>query len=131
MRRTILLAGILPFVSAFLGGVLAFSLTVPTMVEAQQARMQAESVSVVGGNGLEQVVLQSYPTGGGTVQILSAEGKARVQAGTGGATPGGPRAGQPNPAAAGLTVRAVDGDTLVARLGTDDRGSELYLSDDQ
>ena len=37
MRRTVLLAGILPFVSAFLGGVLAFSLVVPAPATAQSS----------------------------------------------------------------------------------------------
>lgn len=48
MRRTILLASVLPFVSAFLGGVLAFSVAMPTFVEAQEGRIQAEQFTIVG-----------------------------------------------------------------------------------
>jgi hypothetical protein len=40
MRRMILLAGVLPFVSAFLGSVLAFSLTTPSSATAQPNQLQ-------------------------------------------------------------------------------------------
>src|SRR5579871_3727242 len=113
MRRTVLVSGAVSFVMAFLGGILAFSLVVPGMVEAQQARIQAEALGVVGANGVEQVSLHAKP-GGGTLELLDPNGALRVQAAVGGAPPGAP----PNPDAAGLTVYQPDGQNTVARLGT-------------
>ncbi len=46
MQRTILLAGVLPFVSAFLGGVLAFSLMAPSSATANQSGPRGAGISV-------------------------------------------------------------------------------------
>src|SRR2546423_3371275 len=56
MRRTILLAGALPFVSAFLGGVLALSVAAPRLVDAQEARIRAEALTITGA-GTDRVRL--------------------------------------------------------------------------
>jgi hypothetical protein len=46
MRRTILLAGVVSFVMAFLGTALALLLAGPAMVSAQEARIRAEQFIV-------------------------------------------------------------------------------------
>src|SRR2546427_8536355 len=70
MRRTVLLAGILPFVSAFLSGVLAFSLVVPAPATAQSSQPQevrASAFTLVAADG---AVLASLAPGGGGGALL-------------------------------------------------------------
>jgi hypothetical protein len=81
MRRTILLAGVLPFVSAFLGGVLAFSLVVVPQATAQSNQPQevrASAFTLVGADGT--VLAQLAPTDGGAGRLLlrDAAGTQRV-----------------------------------------------------
>ncbi len=111
MRRTVLLtAGVLPFVSAFFGGVMAFSVVAPTILEAQEARLRAESVTIVGG-GTDRLRLASKHDGQASdVSLLGPDGTTRLAVGAGGIS-----AACPN--AAGINIYAEDGKT-VARLGT-------------
>ncbi|HZT06052.1 MAG TPA: hypothetical protein VFC51_03410 [Chloroflexota bacterium] len=117
MKRTILACGGTAFVMAFLGTMMAINVSRPTLVAAQDSTIRAESVTVSGGNGTDQVRLSARPTGGGVIQALDADGTLRVQAATGGAPPGQP----PNPLTAGINVYQPNGRTLVARLGTGER----------
>ena len=84
MRRTILLSGVCSFIMAFLGGVLAFGLVVPTMVEAQQNRLRAESVTVTGSTGTDRVELSAGAGVNSHVNVLDASGDLRAQMRTGG-----------------------------------------------
>jgi hypothetical protein len=59
MRRLILLAGVLPSVSAFLGGVLAFSLVAPEPATAQSSQVQEVRASAFTLVGPEGTVLAS------------------------------------------------------------------------
>ena len=83
MRRTILLAGVLPFVSAFLGGTLAFSLMVAPQATAQSNQPQevrATAFTLVGPDGT--VIADLGPTVGGNAGRLSlrdASGTERVR----------------------------------------------------
>ena len=110
MRRTILLAGVLPFVSAFLGGVLAFSAVVPHIVEAQEARLRAEAVTIVGA-GADRIQLATKWDGQGSqFTLLAPDGTERLIIGAGGINVN-------DPAGSGMNVIAEDG-TLLARFGT-------------
>jgi len=80
MRRTILLGATLPFVSAFLGGALAFSLVVAPQAAAQANQPQevrASAFTLVGPDGT--VLAQLAPGGGGARLVLrDAAGTDRV-----------------------------------------------------
>jgi hypothetical protein len=129
MRRTFLLAGVLPFVSAFLGGVLAFSLVVPGIADAQESRIRAESVVVVDGNGTTRANMNSGPGARSGVSVWSQAGVPRVQVATGGSIAGGGT--QPDAAIVG--VFAPEGSPMIALLGTgaEGVGSTMQLSDRQ
>jgi hypothetical protein len=65
MRRTVLLASVLPFISAFFGGVLAFSLVVPSPATAQSSPAQevrASAFTLVGADGTVLARLASAET---------------------------------------------------------------------
>ena len=110
MRRTILLAGALPFISAFAGGVLALSAVVPNLVEAQEARLRAESVTVVGA-GTDRIRLATKWDGQASdFTLLAPDGTERLIIGAGGIA-------VHDPAGSGINVTAEDG-TQVARFGT-------------
>jgi len=59
MRRAILLAGALPFCTAFLGGVLSISLAVPSLVEAQDARIRAQQLTIASDSQAGRVSLDT------------------------------------------------------------------------
>src|SRR5438270_897180 len=82
MRRTILLAGALPFVSAFLGGVLAFSLVAPLQVTAQSSEVQevrASAFTLVGPDGTILARLAPGRVNGvGNLTLNDVEGTQRL-----------------------------------------------------
>src|SRR6266581_156695 len=81
MRRTVLLAGILPFVSAFLGGVLAFSLVVPSPATAQSSQLQevrASAFTLVAPDGTVLATLAPGGAGNGGNLRLYAAGADRL-----------------------------------------------------
>src|ERR687894_179172 len=82
MRRTILLMGILPFVSAFVGGVLAFSLVAPLQATAQSSQVQevrASAFTLVGPDGTVLAQLAHNPASGtGRLSLRDAAGTERV-----------------------------------------------------
>jgi hypothetical protein len=81
MRRTILLAGVLPFVSAFLGGVLAFSVLAAPQVTAQSSQIQdvrASAFTVVSPEGTVLARLGPGPNGPGNLALNDAEGTRRL-----------------------------------------------------
>jgi hypothetical protein len=109
MLRTVLLAGVLPFVSAFLGGSLALSLVVPSVVEAQEARIRAESVTIVGA-GTDRLRLGTKWDGRGSdLSFIAPDGTERLIIGAGGIA-------VDDAGGSGINVVAEDG-TQVARFG--------------
>jgi len=110
MRRTLLLAGLLPFVSGFLGSVLAFALVVPGMVGAQEARVRAETVTIVGA-GTDRVRLATKWDGEASdLSMLEPDGTPRLVIGAGGLN-------VRDPDGSGMNVYLQDG-TQVARFGS-------------
>jgi hypothetical protein len=103
MRRTILLVSVLPFVSAFLGGALAFTLVAAPQATAQSSQLQevrASAFTLVGEDGTVLARLAPGP-GGGRFSLRNAAGTERVTL-----------------AAAGiLNVWDQDGTTVVFRAG--------------
>jgi hypothetical protein len=88
MRRTILLAAILPFVSAFLGGALAFGLLVPSLVTAQVTQPQevrAARFVLVAADGTVLANLEPGGDGNGRLQLYDKTGTLRVGLAGGGA----------------------------------------------
>jgi hypothetical protein len=109
MRRTLLVSGFLPFVSAFLGGTLALSVAMPVMTQAQEARIQAETVTVVGA-GTDRVRLTTNGDGQiGDLSMLASNGTRRLLLSEGGID-------SPDASSSGITIYAGDG-TRVGRLG--------------
>src|SRR5207249_7025010 len=81
MRRTILLAGVLSFVSAFLGGVLAFSLVAAPHVTAQSSQEQevrASAFTLVGPDGTVLARLAPGGSGNGNMSLYDTAGKRRM-----------------------------------------------------
>jgi hypothetical protein len=82
MRRTILLSAVLPFVSAFLGGALAFSLVVAPQATAQSNQPQevrASAFILVGPDGTVLAELGSSPNvNAGRLLLRDAAGTQRV-----------------------------------------------------
>jgi hypothetical protein len=109
MGRTLLVSGVLPFVSAFLGGALALNAAMPVITEAQEARIRAESVTVVGA-GSDRVRLTTNADGRiGDLRMLAPDGTRRLLLSEGGID-------GPDPSSSGITIYAEDG-TRVGRLG--------------
>jgi hypothetical protein len=114
MRRTIVLAGAVSFVMAFLGGLLAVTLALPAIAGAQESRIRAEQFNIVGDNGADRVMLRAGPGAGAAVWVLAADGATRRVA----MATGAPAAtGGTTPEAAGFNLFALDG-TRLGRLGT-------------
>ncbi len=105
MWRTILLASVLPFVSAFLGGALAFSLVAAPQATAQSSQLQevrASAFTLVGPDGTVLAQLARHPTSGnGRLSVRDAAGTERVTLAGGGI----------------LNVWDQDGTTVVFRAG--------------
>ena len=124
MRRVIWLTGVLPFMSAFLGVLLAIMVAIPSIGEAQQARIRVDDFAIVGENGADRIRLQTGPSNAASLGMLNSDGQMRAMLATGG--PGGGGTGQ----GAGLNLLAEDG-TPVVRLGAVPMGAEIILRDAQ
>src|SRR6185295_13832203 len=109
MRRMIVLAGI-PFIAAFLGGLLAFSVVVPTMVDAQEARIRAESVTISGAGSDRLRMATKWDGQASDFSLLAPDGTSRLIIGAGGI-------GSADPESAGININAANGSQVV-RLGT-------------
>src|SRR5579871_1338673 len=88
MRRTVLVSGVVSFIMAFAGTVAAQTFALPTLVEAQQAKLQAQMLSAVGASGADQVTVATRPAGDGLITVFDRNGDPALQAGAGG-NPGG------------------------------------------
>jgi hypothetical protein len=135
MRRTILLAGVLPFVSAFLGGILAFSLVIPSFVEAQESRIRAESVVVVDDSGTIRANMNSGPGARSNVGVFSQAGIPRISMSTGGSLSAGGT--QPDEATLaifppeGAPAQGSPGSIAILGTGAEGVGSTMQLLDRQ
>ena len=109
MRRSMLLAGVLCLVSAFLGAVLALSVAVPTIVDAQEARIRAESVTLVGAGTDRLRLVTQWDGRGGNIISLAPDGTRRFVLSAGGID-------VEDPDGSGISIFAQDG-TTVARFG--------------
>ena len=81
MSRTILVAVVLPFVSAFLGGALAFSLVAAPLTTAQSSQVQevrASAFTLVGADGTVLASLAPSAIGAGFLRLFDAAGTRRV-----------------------------------------------------
>lgn len=81
MGRTILVAGILPFISAFLDGGLAFGLVAAPQATAQSSEAQevrASAFIVVGPDGAVLARLGAGGAGSGNLSLYDAAGTTRV-----------------------------------------------------
>jgi hypothetical protein len=96
----------------FLGTVLAHSLARPGLVDAQDTRIRAERVTVVGGNGAERIDLANGPGLNSAVQVNDSNGVRRAGFNNGGLLSGN------DPDGSGFNVWAADGTTPLVRLGT-------------
>jgi hypothetical protein len=112
MRRTLLVSVVLPLIMGFLGTVLAHSLARPGLVDAQDTRIRAERVTVVGGNGAERIDLANGPGLNSAVQVNDSNGVRRAGFNNGGLLSGN------DPDGSGFNVWAADGTTPMVRLGT-------------
>jgi hypothetical protein len=104
MWRPILLASVVPFVSAFLGGALAFSLVAAPQATAQSSQpeeVRASAFTLVGPDGTVLARLAPGAGGSGRLALSDAAGTERVTL-VGGGT---------------LTVWDQDGTTVVFRAG--------------
>ena len=132
MQQTILLGGVLPFVAAFLGGLLALNVA-PRAVEAQEALIRAEQFTIQDSTGADRIQLINGPGIAARVRLLAPDGTTpRIDLANGApATFGGQV-----PEAAGINLNALDG-TNIGRLGTGNPrdpapdGVNLLLSDRQ
>ena len=130
MRRTLWLSVVLPLVMGFLGTVLAQTLMQPGLADAQEARIRAEQLTLVGDNGMDRLRLEPGPGAGAAVGVLDSDGKLRSDARTGGS----PTTAGTTPEAASINVFASNG-TRIARMGTGGAGTaaapgaELVLRD--
>src|SRR5213080_4719822 len=83
MRRTFVLVGVLPFISAFLGGVLAYTLLVPASATAQSSppqEVRASAFTLVAPDGTVLASLAPAGGGGDLLQLCEAtSGNQRVR----------------------------------------------------
>jgi hypothetical protein len=82
MRRTILLGGVLPFVSAFLGAALAFSLVAAPPATAQSSEAQevrASAFTLVGPDGTVVGRLAPSAGGNGLLTLYDGAGTRRLR----------------------------------------------------
>lgn len=81
MRRTIVLGGVLPFVSAFVGGVLALSLVLPSFATAQsrdEQDVRASAFTLVGPDGTIGGRLEAGNNGNGNLTLYDGAGRMRL-----------------------------------------------------
>ena len=111
MKQTIVFTGAASFVMGFLGAVVALVIALAGTVGAQETRLRAEQLTVVGDNGADRVRIQTGPGEASSVRLLDTNGNLRSLWSTLGQTRGD------DPDAAGISFQNSSG-TQVIRLGT-------------
>jgi hypothetical protein len=122
--------------AAFVGTLLAIAVALPTVVQADDARMRIDAWNLTGADEHDRIRLTTGPAGASAVSVLGPDGVIRTQMAMGGqpSVVAAADAGQ-LPVAAGFNLNAPDG-TRIGRLGTAGAGREyagvnLYLNDAQ
>ena len=132
MNRTLFVAVLLPFVSAFLGATLAFQITRLPVAEAQDSQLRIDQLAVLDGNGVERIQAQTGTGVAAAIYISDESGRRRLQLSNGAPVQGGGG----NPDAMGLNLNTADGRTL-GRIGTINSpdgtvgGMRIFLADQQ
>ncbi len=109
MRRAVVLAGALSFISAVLGGVAAAWLLVPPLLQAQETRIRAEMLTIVGAESDRAQFVTQWEGRGSELYYLDPDGTRRLVIGVGGID-------AEDPDGSGMSVFTRDG-TPVARFG--------------
>ena len=84
MRRTIVLAGVLSFVSTICGGLVTAWVILPPLVDAQETRIRAEALSIVGAGSDRAQFVTQWDGGGSELYYLDPDGTRRLVIGVGG-----------------------------------------------
>src|SRR5581483_5631768 len=88
LARTFLLASVIPFVSSLLGGIVAFSMLVPSGVSAQPGQaeeVRASAFTVVGSDGTVLARLGPGRNANGSLTLFDTDGTRRLILAGGGA----------------------------------------------
>jgi len=109
MRQTILLTSVLSFVSALLGGAITAWIVLPPLVNAQETRLRADALTIVGAGSNRAEFVTQWEGRGSELYFLDPDGTRRLVLGVGGIDVS-------DPAGSGVSVYAEDG-TPVARFG--------------
>ena len=109
MKRTIVLAGVLAFVSAVLGGLITAWVVLPPLVQAQDARVRVEALSIVGAGSDRAQFVTQWDGQGSELYYLDPDGTRRLAIGVGGID-------AMDPDGSGISVFGQNG-TAVARFG--------------
>jgi hypothetical protein len=116
MRRSVIVTAVVTSVVSTTLTALVMLALLPAVVTAQVERLTATGLTIQRGDGLQGLVADVRPTGGGIVQVFGPDGTTtRVQLASGGAAPG--QVIRPDAPGAGVNVNGVNG-TRIARLGT-------------
>lgn len=131
MTAAVLVSGVVSSLVSIMGTILALHVVAPAVVDAQEARVRAERVAIVDGDGTERAIMSSGPGVRAAVRVHSSAGFPRIDLATGGQLP----QGGTEPDHAQFHVYAPEGPTLlpIAVLGTANQGegSLLLLRDRQ
>lgn len=84
MKGAILVSAAVSSLVSIIGTVLALNVLAPAVVEAQEARIRAESVVVVDGSGTDRVRMRTGPGTRSSVGVFSEAGRLRISLSTGG-----------------------------------------------
>jgi hypothetical protein len=132
MRHSIILIALVTSVASTTLTVLMMAALLPAVADARAERIMATGLTVQRADGLQGLIADVRPTGGGILQVFGPDGTTpRVQVASGGAGSG--QVIQPGAPGAGVNVYNVNG-TLVGRLGTHgalNDGVVLQLVDSQ
>jgi hypothetical protein len=109
MRRTILLISVTSLLSAALGSVLTAWVFLPPIVGAQETRLRAEALTIVGAGSDRAQFITQWDGQGSELYYLDPDGTRRLVIGVGGID-------AVDPDGSGISVFARDG-TAVARFG--------------
>jgi len=115
MRRSVILTAIVTSVVSTTLTAFVMLALLPAVVAAQVERISTVGLTIVRADGVQGVLADVRPTGGGLLQILGPDGTTpRVQVASGGAAAGQPVA--PGPGGAGVNVYNANG-VQVGRIG--------------
>ncbi len=121
MRRTILLPVLASSAVSTLLTALLFTVALPAVVGAQEARIRAEQFTIQDSTGADRIQLMTGPGISARVQLLAPDGTSPM---VNIATGAGRLTGGAFPAAAGLNVFAPDG-TPIGRFGTGNPANDV------